>query len=106
VRWAHVSDFRTAQIRVPFLRLAAPDSGSANAILYRLNRALVLPASGAEKLLRISLGGYFDGFVLNAYGVETEQLARALQRWQARAEPAVVFAPPPPPKRSRRKPGS
>jgi hypothetical protein len=90
VKWIHVSDFRPARIRFPLLQLAAPDSERANAVMYRLNRALTAANRPGERLLRLSLGGYFDGFVHNAHGIPTEELIETLRDWQQRAEPVVA----------------
>lgn len=95
IRWIHVSDFRPALVRFPLLQLAASDSERANAVMYRLNRALTGANKPGQRLLRLSLGGYFDGFVHNAHDIPTEELLDTLREWQARAEPVVVSKPKP-----------
>jgi hypothetical protein len=89
VRWIHVTEFSGARIGA-FRGMRMSEKGEwqdpklvPNAVLYRLNHALVHSRKTWQQ--RLSGFSYYDGVIHNAFGVPTDQLLNAMREWQRRA---------------------
>jgi len=82
VRWVHVTELGSAQAGAfGGLRLSEPGAwqdpkASPNAVVFRLNRALVLPRKSLVE--RWSGLQYYDGVIRNGFGLPTEQLLQSM----------------------------
>lgn len=83
VRWIHVTELTGAHMG-PFRGMRMSEEGEwqdpklvPNVVFYRLNRALIHPRR--SMLQRFGGSSYFDGRIRNVFGVNTEQLLRAMR---------------------------
>jgi hypothetical protein len=82
VRWVHVTELTAAHVgSFGGMRISDPGGwqdpkASPNAVLYRLNRALVTPRKSI--LDRWSGLNYYDGMVRSSFGVSTEKLLQSM----------------------------
>jgi hypothetical protein len=89
VPWIHVTEFSGARIGA-FRGMRMSEKGEwqdpklvPNAVLYRLNHALVHASKTWQQ--RLSGFSYYDGVIHNAFGIPTGDLLNAMREWQRRA---------------------